>query len=111
MRLLFDQNLASKLAGSLSDIFPGSIHVRNVGLDCADDRHIWEYAHKNGLTIVTKDSDFNILSVYNGFPPKVIWLKTGNCTTTRIETLFRSRFADIQAFQADPTLGTLVISD
>jgi predicted nuclease of predicted toxin-antitoxin system len=62
------------------------------------------------LAIVTKDSDFNILSVYKGFPPKVIWLKTGNCTTTQIEALFRSRLADIQAFDADPSLGTLVIS-
>ena len=111
MRLLFDQNLASKLAASLSDIFPGSIHVRNVGLDCADDRLVWEYALKNGFTIVTKDSDFNILSVYKGFPPKVIWLKTGNCTTTQIETLFRLKSDDIYVFETDPSLGTFVISN
>jgi predicted nuclease of predicted toxin-antitoxin system len=65
----------------------------------------------NGLAIVTKDSDFNILSVYNGFPPKVIWLKTGNCTTAQIESLFRSKFSDIQAFETDASLGTLVITN
>ena len=111
MRLLFDQNLALKLVARLSDLYPGSIHVRDVGLDCADDRQVWEYAHSNGLTIVTKDSDFNILSVYKGFPPKVIWLKTGNCTTAQIESLFRSMHADIQVFETDASLGTLIISN
>jgi predicted nuclease of predicted toxin-antitoxin system len=37
--------------------------------------------------IVTKDSDFNELSVVFGFPPKVIWLRRGNCTTRDIEAL------------------------
>ncbi len=44
MKLLFDQNLSPKLVNRLADLFPGSIHVLSVGLDCADDDRIWEYA-------------------------------------------------------------------
>ena len=33
---------------------------------------------KNGFIIVTKDSDFQELSILRGEPPKVIWLKCGN---------------------------------
>ena len=109
MRLLLDQNLALKLVARLSDLFPDSVHVQNVGMDCANDLQVWEYAHIHELTIVTKDSDFNIMSMYKGFPPKVIWLKTGNCTTSQIEFLLRSRFADIQVFENDTSLGTLVL--
>lgn len=38
MKLLFDEKLSHKLAIFLLDIFPGSVHVRNVGLKAAGDR-------------------------------------------------------------------------
>jgi predicted nuclease of predicted toxin-antitoxin system len=31
--------------------------------------------------LVTKDEDFHRLSVLRGAPPKVVWLRVGNCTT------------------------------
>jgi len=37
MRLLFDQNLSHRLLESLDDLFPGSLHVRLLGLAEADD--------------------------------------------------------------------------
>jgi predicted nuclease of predicted toxin-antitoxin system len=45
-----------------------------------------------------------------GSPPKVLWLQLGNCTTARVEAAFRARFADIEAFEKDPSVGTLVLS-
>jgi predicted nuclease of predicted toxin-antitoxin system len=44
MKLLFDQNLSANLVGLLSDLFPGSVHVQSVGLDCATDDQVWEHA-------------------------------------------------------------------
>ena len=55
MKLLFDHNLSRKLVGHLGDIFPGSEHVRNVGLEEAADHAVWEYAKARGFAIVSKD--------------------------------------------------------
>ena len=71
MKLLFDQNLSPKLVNRLADLFPDSCHVQSAALDCADDNQIWEHARQNGLAIVTKDEDYNNLSVIRGSPPKV----------------------------------------
>ncbi len=110
MKLLFDQNLSPKLASRLADLFPDSIHVLSIGMDCADDDQIWEHAKRNGFAIVTKDVDYNNLSVLRGSPPKVIWLQLGNCTTVQVEALFRVRFNDITAFENNAAAGTLVLS-
>jgi predicted nuclease of predicted toxin-antitoxin system len=57
VKLLFDQNLSPKLVNRLADLFPDSAHVESVGLDCASDDQVWEYARLNGFPIVTKDAD------------------------------------------------------
>jgi hypothetical protein len=33
-----------------------------------------------------------------------------NCTTAQVETAFRACFADIEAFEKDTSVGTLVLS-
>jgi predicted nuclease of predicted toxin-antitoxin system len=109
VRLLFDQNLARSLIGRLVDVFPGSEHVTGCGLDQASDREVWDHARVHGLAIVTKDSDFNQLSFLHGMPPRVIWLRLGNCTTNEIEQILRLRAADIAAFEADPEAAILVV--
>lgn len=110
MKLLIDQNLSPKLVDRLADLFPGSAHVLSLGLDCADDNQIWEHARLSGFAIVSKDPDYNNLSVLRGSPPKVLWLQSGNCTTAQVEATFRARFADIEAFENDSSVGTLVLS-
>jgi predicted nuclease of predicted toxin-antitoxin system len=40
----------------------------------------------------------------------VIWLLLGNCTTNQVEGVFRARFADIEAFEQDPSVGTVAVS-
>lgn len=66
MKLLFDQNLSHRLPHILEDIFPESIHVREIGFIKATDTEIWQYAGENGLTIVSKDSDFQQRSLLYG---------------------------------------------
>jgi predicted nuclease of predicted toxin-antitoxin system len=110
MKLLFDQNLSPKLVNRLADLFPGSSHVQSARLDCTSDDQVWQYARLNGFAVVTKDEDYNNLSVMRGAPPKVLWLQLGNCSTVQVEAVFRARFADIEAFEKDPAVGTLVLS-
>jgi predicted nuclease of predicted toxin-antitoxin system len=71
-RLLFDQNLSPRLVTRLAGLFPGSGHVRDVGLSRADDAGVWKFAGENGLAIVTKDGDFHQMSFVPGLPPKVV---------------------------------------
>jgi len=110
MKLLFNQNLSPKLVSRLGDLFPESSHVQSERLDCASDDQVWEHARLNGFAIVTKDADYNNLSVVRGSPPKVIWLLLGNSTTAQVEMVFRARCADIEAFEKDPSVGTLALS-
>jgi len=105
MKLLFDQNLSLRLVKRLADVFPGSSHVFLLGLDQAEDVEVWSYARDNGFAIVTKDADFGEISTLRGFPPQVVWLRVGNCTTNRIEELLRSNRENIERMEQEPTIG------
>lgn len=107
MNLLFDQNLSPRLPRRLADLVPDSSHVSFVGLDRASDGAVWAHAQAADLVIVTKDSDYSDVSVLRGFPPKVIWLRLGNCTTDQIERTLRREQSTIVEFVADPTAGVL----
>ena len=109
MRLLFDHNLSPHLVNRIADIFPNSSHVFLQGLDRATDAEVWEFARDNGFTLVTKDSDFNDLTTLRGFPPKVIWLRIGNCTTAAIERLLRQHQQAIEQLEADAGAGVLTL--
>ena len=101
MKLLFDQNLSHKLVRALEDLFPNSAHVRDVGLKTGADRYIWEHAKDNGYVIVSKDSDFYQRSLLYGQPPKVKWIRRGNCSTGEIEKILRDHFDEITRFEKD----------
>jgi predicted nuclease of predicted toxin-antitoxin system len=66
MKLLFDNNLSHKLVERLSDLFPQSSHVMNEGMDESSDHKIWQFAKAKGYSIITKDIDYNALSVLYG---------------------------------------------
>lgn len=109
MKLLFDENLAPSLASVLADIFPQSEHVARIGLGVAPDRKVWKYARKHHFTLVSKDSDFHELSLLYGSPPKVVWIRRGNCTTKQIEFILRNKLEDIRALAVNPESTYLVI--
>jgi len=52
MKLLFDENLSHRLVRLLTDVFPDSVHVRDVGLQAADDSEVLEILlRKHAVTI------------------------------------------------------------
>jgi predicted nuclease of predicted toxin-antitoxin system len=109
MKLLFDQNLSPRLVTRLADLYPGSIHVESLGLGTALDDAIWNYARQNDCFIVTKDADFSEMGLLAGFPPKIIWIRRGNCSTKEIETILREAHASIQAMSKDFEIGVLML--
>lgn len=109
MKLLFDENLSYKLARRLADIFPDSLPVRDVGLKATDDPLVWDYAKDNDFMIVSKDADMHDLSLVFGNPPKVVWVRLGNCSTRQVEELLRRDFDVIKSFYEDDSVSLLVL--
>lgn len=52
----------------------------------------------HGFVLVSKEEDFHRLSVMHGAPPKVVWLRLGNCVTQDIVDLLRKHAEDIRQF-------------
>jgi predicted nuclease of predicted toxin-antitoxin system len=109
MKLLFDQNLSPQLVLNLADLFPSSSHVYAVNLDRAQDTEVYDYARREGFTLVTKDADFGDLNVLLGFPPKVVWIRRGNCSTATIGDILRRHYEDITNLDSDSTKGVLTL--
>lgn len=109
MKLLFDQNLSPRLVRVIEDLFPGSVHVRQVDLQMADDGRVWSYAAEHEFVIVSKDSDFHQMSFVLGQPPKVIWIRRGNCSTNEIAHILRTHAAAIREFDTDEEANFLVL--
>ena len=61
LRLLLDENLSERLLPLLAERFPGSDHIRLLGLGGAGDHELWELARRDGYVLVTKDEDFLLL--------------------------------------------------
>lgn len=110
MKLLFDENLSFRLERALATIYPGSAHVRTVGLLANPDTRIWQHAKDQGFAIVSKDNDFRQMSFLSGPPPKVVWLDVGNSSTDQICDLLRREQIRIETFDRDPETSLLVIS-
>jgi len=106
VKLLFDENLSYKLAVVLESEYPGSVHVRDIGMRGADDSKIWDFGRDHGFVVVSKDTDFRERSFMEGSPPKVIWLDVGNAGTTEIADLLKRERVRVESFvgQEDPSL-------
>jgi len=98
VRLLFDVQLSEELSTLLHDVFPDTLHVRRIGAGGTSDAKVWEIASLRDCVLVTKDEDFHRLSVLRGAPPKVVWLRIGNCATHDIARLLRDHVDDIRRF-------------
>lgn len=102
MKLLLDHNISHKLCARLADLYPESSHTRFLNYQRAADPEIWFHGRTHGFIVVTKDEDIAELAILRGAPPKVVWLRTGNCSTQVVETALRRNFEKIAAWAADP---------
>jgi predicted nuclease of predicted toxin-antitoxin system len=84
--------------------------LQELGLLHAKDLEIWRYAKENDYTILTQDSDFNDLMISLGFPPKIIWLRTGNRNSESIfQLLIKYKMRIINFIETDNQHGCLEI--
>jgi predicted nuclease of predicted toxin-antitoxin system len=107
VRVLFDEQLSESLLRQLQDLCPDAVHIRQVGLGGAADEVVWQRAIDLGCVLLTKDEDFHRLSVLKGAPPKVVWLRVGNCATDDVEQLVRKHWPRLLVFVDDPVAALL----
>ena len=110
IRLLLDANMSWRSVAVLKIHFDDCSHVDSVGLPVpAKDMEIWDYAKKHKVLIVTNDEDFLHLSMFKGFPPKVLLLRMGNQDRRYIEQVVINAKDQIEAFMKSSEYGILEI--
>jgi predicted nuclease of predicted toxin-antitoxin system len=101
VKLLLDENLSDRIVSQILDLYPGSTHIKSHGLMQASDTLIWSFAQQHGYAIVSKDADLHQRSLVFGHPPKLVFLRVGNCPTSRITQLLRTHYVELSVFDAD----------
>ena len=99
MKLLLDENLSWRMINKLAPFFAEIVHVSQLEINQpANDISIWNYAKKNGLTILSKDDDFEKIVLLRKAPPKLIYLKTYNLNTNKLVDLILEKKEKIKEF-------------
>lgn len=102
MKLLLDENLSRRLVPFLQHDYPGSDQVVLLGMASASDKEVWQKARDECYVIVTRDADFQELSLVWGQPPKVVRLKTLNQSrAATLKVLIENKDAITQALVQD----------
>lgn len=110
MRLLFDENLSHHLVERLAAIYPGSQHVRQLGMKSAPDRIVLGYAEMMEMVLVTKDTDFDDLGILHSDTVRILRLDLGNCTTDDVERALRAVAPDLEALFDDGRIVSIIRS-
>ena len=79
MKFLIDNALSPVVSEGLKKMGYDSLHVREIGLQNADDNDIFERALKENRTIISADTDFGyLLSKWGKNRPSVIIFRKGS---------------------------------
>lgn len=97
MKFIVDQQLPPALAHWLIARGHQASHVFDIGHGEAEDREIWNLAEREGLVIVTKDTDFSDRRVRESAGPTILWLRMGNTTTPDLFAIMERSWASIEA--------------
>ena len=102
MKLLLDENLSRRLVPFLQHDFPGTTQVVLLGMESASDKEVWQRAKDEGYVVVTRDADFQELSLVWGAPPQMIRLRTPNQTRAAVlKLLLDNKAAIASALELD----------
>ena len=110
VKLLFDQNLSYRLVARLQNLYPDSMHIAALDMDTSSDKEVWQYAKKEGFSIVTKDSDFNDMATLYGFPPHIIWLRLGNSRIEAVQEVLEKHYEKICEILQENETGIIEIT-
>ena len=93
MILWIDAQLSPSLSPWIAERFGVEAYsVKFLGLRDASDREIFRAASREGVVVMTKDSDFVQLLDENGPPPQVLWITLGNTSNARMREVLERTF-------------------
>jgi predicted nuclease of predicted toxin-antitoxin system len=111
MKLLLDENPSRRLVPFLQHAFPGTTQVVLLGMESASEKEVWLRAKNDGFVVVTRDADFQELSLVWGAPPQIIRLRTPNSTRAAVlKLLLENHEVIISALQEDGSASIELIA-
>lgn len=110
MKILVDQNISFRILPLIQSEFPETLHVKTLGLTDFNDFQIFQYARQHDfVAVLSLDEDFHLIQLEHGVPPKIIWLRTGNCSTAVLSEIILTNSNTIRLFLEDNALECLEI--
>jgi predicted nuclease of predicted toxin-antitoxin system len=96
LNFLVDAQLPPQLAAWLMEKGCSAKSLRELSLQNADDRVIWDLAQRENAIIVTKDEDFALLAAARP-GPRVLWVRTGNLVNRLLLARFERSWPEVLA--------------
>ncbi len=108
MRFLVDAALSPLVSAALDRAGHDSVHVRDLGLQGASDRAIFERAEREGRVVVSADTDFGtLLAARRVSRPSVILFRHG--APGRPDRQAMLLLAHLGALEEDLEAGSIVV--
>ena len=108
MKFLIDNALSRRVAEQLSQAGHDAVHVRDRGLQKADDTVIFECAEREERVVVSADTDFGtLLALHQGQKPSVILFR--GATSRRPDDQARLLLTNFSQMEKDLEAGAIVV--
>lgn len=98
MKFLIDQNLSPLVATGLCEAGHDALHLRDLGMESADDSAVLDRARAEGRVIVSADTDFGmLLAVGRADRPSVVLIRRSvDRRAARVVQLLLANWAEVE---------------
>jgi predicted nuclease of predicted toxin-antitoxin system len=109
IKLIADENISWRIKNLLKEwnILPAN---QILATQRISDFAIWQFAKSKNYHVLTFDEDFTSIQTLYDFPPKIIWLRTGNLSTNEIAIKLLDLETEIITFLLDAEAGVFEIT-